>query len=381
AEVLRETTSVNENGELTLPHGTTYKVLVLPKLDTMRPELLAKIKRLVADGAYVLGPKPLRSPSLQNQPQADADVKKMADELWGDVDGKSLKSRKFGKGTIAWGLTLEEVFAELKCAPDCEIPAGTPLVYNRRTAVDGDIYFLANQSDKELKNVEIAFRVAGKTPEIWFPATGETAGVVAREKDGRAIATLNFAPQESVFVVFRENKTQAVENKAIELKEIAALNGSWTVSFDSGEIARGPKAPVVFDKLIDWTQSDDAAIKYYSGNAVYKTTCELPKVAEGERVYLSLGAVSEMAKVKINGEYVGGVWTAPYRLDITKFAREGKNDVEVEVVNCWVNRLIGDAGLPEAERKTWCPVNSYNAKSPLKRSGLIGPVTVSTTAR
>ena len=384
AEVLRETTSVNENGELTLPHGTTYKVLVLPKLETMRPELLAKIKQLVADGAYVLGPKPSRSPSLQNQPQADADVKKLADELWGDVDGKSVKSRKFGKGTIAWGLTLDEVFAELKCAPDCEIPTGTPLVYNRRTMKDADVYFLANQSDKTLENVEITFRVDGKTPEIWLPATGETMSVDAwRSENGRTTATLDFAAQESVFVVFANDAkgTTSGEAKTDETKEIATLAGPWTVSFDSGEIARGPKAPVVFDKLIDWTASTDAAIKHYSGTAVYKTTCDLPKVAEGERVFLSLGAVSEMAKVKVNGEYVGGVWTAPYRLDVTKFAREGKNDVEIEVVNCWVNRLIGDAALPEAERKTWCPVNSYNAKSPLKRSGLIGPVTVSTSAR
>lgn len=382
AEVLRETTDVNENGELTLPHGTTYKVLVLPKLETMRPELLAKIKRLVADGAYVLGPKPLRSPSLQNQPQADADVKKMADELWGDVDGKSVKSRKFGKGTIAWGLTLDEVFAELKCAPDCEIPAGTPLVYCRRTAIDGDIYFLANQEDKELKDVEIAFRVSGKTPEIWYPATGETVAVEAREtEDGRSTATLSFAPQESVFVVFRENKTQKDVGNVLKTKTIATLDGPWTVSFDSGEIARGPKDPVVFDKLTDWTRSDDPAIKFYSGSAVYKTTCELPKIVDGERVYLSLGAVAEMAKAKVNGEFVGGVWTAPYRLDVTEFAREGKNEIEIEVVNCWVNRLIGDAGLPEAERKTWCPVNSYDAKSPLKTSGLLGPVTISTTSR
>jgi hypothetical protein len=31
-----------KNGMLTLPHGTTYRVLVLPEQDTMRPECCAK---------------------------------------------------------------------------------------------------------------------------------------------------------------------------------------------------------------------------------------------------------------------------------------------------------------------------------------------------
>lgn len=54
-----------KDGILTLPHGTQYRMLVLPKLETMRPELLAKIGRLVEEGGVVLGPAPLHSPSYE----------------------------------------------------------------------------------------------------------------------------------------------------------------------------------------------------------------------------------------------------------------------------------------------------------------------------
>ena len=84
-EVLRETAFVDEDGRLSLPHGTKYEVLVLPKLETMRPELLLRIEQLVKDGAFVIGPKPCRSPSLAGQPQSDATVKAVADRLWGEV--------------------------------------------------------------------------------------------------------------------------------------------------------------------------------------------------------------------------------------------------------------------------------------------------------
>lgn len=54
AEVIERDLFVKD-GLLTLPHGTQYRILVLPKLETMRPELLAKIKKLIEDGAVVLG--------------------------------------------------------------------------------------------------------------------------------------------------------------------------------------------------------------------------------------------------------------------------------------------------------------------------------------
>ena len=130
-----------------------------------------------------------------------------------------------------------------------------------------------------------------------------------------------------------------------------------------------------FDSLINWADSDNDAIKYYSGTAKYVKTFKLDSVPQGD-IYLQLTDVAEMAKVKINGQFAGGVWTQPYRVNVTKFLKEGENTIEVDVVNCWVNRLIGDSKLPEAERKTWCPVNNWTPESPLKRSGLFGPVVI-----
>jgi len=128
---------------------------------------------------------------------------------------------------------------------------------------------------------------------------------------------------------------------------------------------------------MDWTTSTNDSVKYYSGTAIYSNQFKLKKVAKGQKVMISLGTVTAMAKISINGVYAGGLWTAPYELDITAFVKKGNNELKIEVVNNWMNRLIGDQKLPESDRKTWCPVNPYTKDSPLQASGLIGPVVIS----
>ncbi len=378
AEVIEKYMTV-KNGLITLPHGTQYRILVLPKLETMRPELLAKIKQLVRDGAVVLGPAPKRSPSLQNQPVADQQVHTLATELWGDVDGVNIKSRKFGKGTIMNGLSMEEAFAQINCVPDCKLPEDRTIHYGHRTSKNGEFYFVTNQTG-ETKLVTPEFRVKGLQPELWEAATGSMRNLSAYEqKENTTIVPLKLAPFESVFVVFREkagpSKVNSLEANYPEPTILADLKGPWTVQFDA--VQRGPEQPVVFETLQDWTTSSDDRIKYYSGTANYTNKFKLDKLSEGKKVVINLGSFTAMAKVTVNGNYVGGLWTAPYQLDITSFVKAGENDLKIEVVNTWVNRLIGDLKLPEDQRKTWCPVNPYKADSPLQPSGLFGPVTVS----
>jgi hypothetical protein len=80
AQVIEDKLTV-ENGLLKLPHGTTYRVLVLPPQTTMRPALLRKIRDLVAAGATVLGPLPSRSPSMEDYPECDAEVQRLVEQL------------------------------------------------------------------------------------------------------------------------------------------------------------------------------------------------------------------------------------------------------------------------------------------------------------
>jgi hypothetical protein len=68
------------------------------------------------------------------------------------------------------------------------------------------------------------------------------------------------------------------------------------------------------------------------------------------------------------------VWTAPWNVDITRAVLSTGNNLEIEVVNLWPNRLIGDARLPEAKRLTTTNVKKFKPDSPLLPSGLLGPV-------
>ena len=377
-EVLRETAGVDAKGRLVLPHGTTYEVLVLPKLDTMRPELLARIEKLVHAGAFVLGPKPVRSPSLAGQPQADARVKEIADRLWGDVDGKTVKSATRGKGMIAWGLSLDEALKMRNCGTDLQHDGRAHLIHAHRTMPNAELYFVACFGGRAAPSVDVSFRVSGRVPEIWDAATGEI-----READtwhfenGRTVVNLSFAPHGSLFVVFAKDaagRTGATAKPAGAPLEVA---GPWSLAFESDPIHRGPAKPVKTARLFDLATSADPAVKFYSGKIVYSTTftCKGPAA----RRVLDLGDVQVTAKVKVNGKAAGGVCFAPYRLDVTEFVKEGVNELEVEVCDLWVNRLVGDNDV--ADRPTWTSLPCCGKGTALRNSGLIGPVRLIPEAR
>ena len=373
AEVIERDLFVKD-GLLTLPHGTQYRILVLPKLETMRPELLAKIKKLIEDGAVVLGPAPKRSPSGESFPTADRQVEKLAGELWSGLDGRSVKAVKRGKGELLFGMTMEEALKYIGCVPDCGLPADAPVLYGHRAAVDADIYFISNQKDETIE-LRPEFRVRSKQPELWDATTGRIRTLPAYEETAAGtVVPLKLYPYESAFVVFRRPATKA-EGTGLQLnypvpQTLVRLDAPWKVSFE--EKRRGP-ASQTFACLEDISKNENPDIRYYSGTIWYETEFKLKKKPEGE-LYLNLNDVGVMAKVKINGQYAGGVWTAPYRVNVTNLVRKGKNKVEIEVVTTWMNRLIGDSGLPESERKTWTPCNSWKPTDTLQKSGLVGPV-------
>ncbi len=375
AEVIERDLFVKD-GLLTLPHGTQYRILVLPKLETMRPELLAKIGKLIEDGAVVLGPAPKRSPSGESFQTADGQVKKLADVLWSGLDGRNVKAAKRGKGELLFGMTMEEALKHIGCVPDCGLPADAPVLYGHRSAGDAEIYFISNQKEETIE-VSPEFRVRSRQPELWDATTGRTRMLPAyKETAAGTVVPLMLHPHESAFVVFRRPAAKA-EGTGLQLnypapQTLVRLDAPWKVSFE--EKRRGP-AVQTFARLEDISKNENPDIRYYSGTIWYETEFKLKKKPEGQ-LYLNLNDVGVMAKVKINGRYAGGVWTAPYRVNVTDLVQKGKNKVEIEVVTTWMNRLIGDSRLPESERKTWTPCNSWKPTDSLQKSGLIGPVCI-----
>jgi hypothetical protein len=189
---------------------------------------------------------------------------------------------------------------------------------------------------------------------------------------------LKLDPSGSAFIVFRKRNHNNGNQKSafnFPVQNVAQeVTDPWTVRFDSAQ--GGPKGPVVLPVLSDWTASGNDSIKYYSGTAVYTSGFSLGQTYMGKKLLLGIGPVNGMTRVKINGRDAGAVWTAPWQADISSLAVTGDNTIEIEVVNTWVNRLIGDSRLPADKRITSCLVNPYKPDSPLIPSGLTGPVKI-----
>lgn len=191
-----------KDGRLVLPDGMSYRLLVLPANSTlMTPRLAEKIKELVAAGATVMGPRPAASPSLSGFPKCDEEVKKMADEVWADCDGKTVTEHAFGKGKVIWGEPLEAILEKMNVPAD--FSASTKLNWIHRRIANKEVYFVANKTTSAMET-KCTFRVTGLSPELWDPETGKTSRIACYEETAAGISIpLRLEASGSVFVVFR----------------------------------------------------------------------------------------------------------------------------------------------------------------------------------
>ena len=335
---------------------------------------------------------------------------------------------------------VSNLLGRLGVQPDFE--SDGPLRYAHRRTGEAEIYFVANREDRPV-NPSCTFRVSGKAPELWDPLTGQTRRLPEfSSRDGRTTVPMRFEAAQSFFVVFRKHSNRTVGKEAIamppvrssedgslpltpalgerekgtpahdlteharsadtrlevvprakgegrgegeghsrnflEANKVAELKGSWEVSF---EPKWGGPERVTFDALEDWSKRKEDGIKFYSGTAVYRKTFDAPKAPQRQRMYLDLGVVKNLARVRLNGQDLGVVWCAPWRVEITKAVRPKGNQLEIAVANLWPNRLIGDQALPPEKRLTSTTWNPFAKDSPRLESGLLGPVTLATESK
>ena len=125
--------------------------------------------------------------------------------------------------------------------------------------------------------------------------------------------------------------------------------------------------------LEDWSQRAEAGIKYYSGTAVYQTTLSPTAVSANTKWMLDLGKVEVMAEVKLNGKDLGILWKPPYQVDVSSALQPGENQLELKVVNLWINRQIGDENLPEDSERNTGTAHSSHGRSGCSRESPARP--------
>jgi hypothetical protein len=410
-----------KDGKLFLPDGMEYRVLVLPERETMTPAMATKVKQLVEGGATVIGPPPQTSPGLADFPRCDEAVRKLSSEVWGNCDGVRVNVHPFGKGRVIWhrrpnadsvssgnGGMEQEQYSPFKDAvevlsgsgvlPDFE--SDVPLRYTHRSLPGAQLYFVANP-DSHRVTVRCTFRTAGNPPELWDPVSGEIRSLPRFAEDGgRTFLTLEFEPFQSFFVVFDRGFHQAtpMNENFPHTTRSSEVDGPWNVTFDP---KRGGPGEVQFAHLEDWSRRPEEGIRFYSGMATYRSTFALPPAAggKGKPVWLDLGTVKNICRVRLNGRELGTVWCAPWRVEISSALSARTNLLEITVANLWPNRLIGDERTPSSAeygadgnllrwpewiakgdlrpspgRYTFATWRHFTKETPLLPSGLLGPV-------
>ncbi len=422
-----------KDGHVVTPEGASYRLIVLPNRTDISLTVMRRVRELVSQGAVVLGSKPVRARGLADHPSSDIEVQKIAKQLWGESSTPK-GIHKLGKGRVLWGMSVTEALASIGVARDfrCEPldTAGPGIDWVHRRTGGADIYFVVNRAGHTV-NLDAFFRVTGKTPELWNPDSTEIEQSALYEvKNGETRLPLRINPYESLFVVFRKKSgghfidaqrvgarraefgltasdvvatpegaslvttgqagryqlTTASGSKLIaevpKPAEPIHINGPWSVSFING---LGAPSATTFNHLISWTEHDDKAIKLYSGSAVYSCDFNLPKnwASAGSVAVLDLGDLRELADVTLDGQSLATLWRPPFRVDISKAVKTGSNHLKVLVVNTWLNRYVGDRGLPPEQRVTveGPACSAYTAATPLPQSGLLGPVVISSVPR
>lgn len=398
-----------QNGMIVFPGGASYRLLVLPAVKTMTPALLQKIMELVNDGAVVIGAPPVKSPGLSGYPLCDVQVGTLAKTLWGTLQEPDQQTiHPYGKGKVIWGGNLDKQINDLYPEYDLtaqllksmvieqDFAADGTLRYTHRMTDDADIYFVANRTGATVET-SATFRSTKGNPQLWDAVTGEIRPLPEYSVNGQLSSVpLKLDAYESCFIVFAgaESSMPFTHKNFAVNTIIKTFDGPWQVSFDPKW--GGPKS-IRFDQLVDWILRPEDGIRHYSGTATYYKDFDMP-VKTGKMnksIYLDLGEVNQIARVKLNGKDMGVVWTAPWRVNISNAILKKHNKLQIEVVNLWVNRLIGDANFPDdgilnerwpdwliqgkprtSHRYTFSTYNYYKKDAPLVKSGLLGPVTI-----
>lgn len=335
-----------QDGMLVTESGMKYKVLVLGEhCRRMSLRVLRKISALVEEGAIVIGEVPVEPASLSDDVR---EFNALKDAIWHS-----------GRPNV-FSAPLLSVLEQMRVKPDFEPGTPSKISFVHRNMEERDVYWIRNFGTEDIV-LKPKFRSSGGTALLMNPEDGSVYAWNSEE--------LPIKKDDALFVVFDRTGVSAPSKTEYAGGNEKALSGTWTVNFDGKEVE--------FPTLQSYTDSDDPAVRYFSGTTVYKNQFTLTRkdVKNLSALEIDLGDVAVMADVYLNGIPVGVLWHSPFSITATSGWRTGENTLEVRVTNLWPNRIIGVA-RSELSDTVYMPFPFYTADSQLLPSGLLGPVRV-----
>lgn len=338
---------VDDDGGLR-SRGARYRLLFLGGSSRrLTVATLRRLERLLDAGATIVGLPPQSSPSLGDD---DDEFGRLRDGIWASARDA---------GRVVATSDLAQALSLLGLRSDFEID-GPPVRTIARIVAGRRITFLANPTAEGV-------RVRVSVPEhvgplsIWDPVELRALPLPGVHADGRTAAEIDLPAFGSVFVV----PGAAAEGEA-SVRSVPLGGAPWSLTFPGRRAIDLPEGPALWTRI-------DADARAFSGTAVYRAEFEAGEPHAGDRVWIDLGRVHDIARVVVNGVDCGVAWTAPFRVDATPALREGVNTIEVEVATPWRNRLIAEARRPSGE--IFAPMTAvFEPTAEPLPAGLEGPV-------
>lgn len=352
-----------EDNQLVTDSGMSYRVLMIDReYRHMSVSVLSRLAEFARTGVIICGEEPAGSLGMTDD---EDEFVSLVKDIWHS-----------GRMNVLSLSQLDESLLSAGIPPDIEYlnPTGADIRFVHRHLDDGELYWIAN-INPDYRRLDVSFNVSGLKPVIMHPDDGSVEETSYRMVDGRTIVTLNLVPDDAQFVYFCEPTD--ISKQAVPSHQKCTsftVSGPWDVSFQTG---RGAPESVRMDELSLLNESTNPGIRYFSGTAVFSTSFTMPSQKAAQKFRISLGNVHNMARIFLNGQDAGLVWKEPYSTDITDFLKAGENTLEIHVTNTWHNRIIGDLQPDSSDKITWTSYSFYDADSPLRESGLEGPVIIS----
>jgi hypothetical protein len=399
----------------------SYRAVILPAVSAIDPAVLQRLREFSMSGGLVIATDrlPETSPGLLHAEKESLLVRRLVHEIFGDdqnprkqsvTDGPEAAANSSGKGhglfvpsdpyqSLAPGTHPVSHLLARMIRPDLVLdPPDAQVGFVHRKVDERQIYFLANIGSRE-KHFRGRFRVSGLYPWLFDAESGGVTPLhLYKVGNGSTEVEFKLAPFGSAFIVFAPEPVEPVEFTDLDrilrldgkkgevvgasagngdhqvrtantlfrasIKDLPAplaLNGPWQLRTTDGVDKR-------LQILTSWTEFPE--LESFSGTASYRCEFVIPEILAGHErlLILDLGEVRDIAEVRMNGKPAGVVWKHPFALDVTRYARTGRNQLEIRVTNRLINRMRLQPPLPPPY-----PTLRDRVTEPVS-SGLLGPV-------